>query len=112
MATTIKATHEQCGFIWLLPSDVHLKTFAPSDSRDFYEFICPSCGEWVQKAADEADIELLRAGGIPETRVFLPIEALDPARNLTEPLTIDEVLDFQLSLQQVAFLPVELTAQR
>lgn len=106
--TTIRAACPACGDIDLTPPDVHLHTYAPSDGRDFYEFICPACGDLVQKDAGPHIIALLRSGSVPETRTFLPIEALDPMRRLGEPFSEDDVLDFVLDMHCTAFLPADL----
>jgi hypothetical protein len=64
----------------------------------YYAFSCPSCGLRVQKHADARISELLIAEGVPAFNWELPAEAIEPHEGAT--LTIDDVLDMTLALQQ------------
>lgn len=95
--TVIKARCPTCGNLEMSPPDFHLQTY-DRGGRDYYEFICPKCDELVVKQADARIIATLRTGRVPETRIFLPIEALDPKREEGVSLTYDDLLDFCLEL--------------
>lgn len=91
----------------MAPADLHLVTYDRGDA-DFYEFVCPDCGDLVQKPADVHVIRVLRFGKVPETRRQVPAELLDPQRREGGPFTPDDLLDFALALQSMDSVPPEL----
>jgi hypothetical protein len=95
--TVIRCLCPYCGELELSAKDMHLVTYDRVD-RDYYEFICPECEQLVRKSADTYVVGALRSGSVPETRIRLPIEALDEKRAEQVPLTYDDLLDFVLGL--------------
>lgn len=95
--TTIRATCPTCGEVELTPDDIELRvcTHAPAS---FYQFVCPLCGDEVQKPADDRVVQLLISGGVSATVWELPDEVQEMHRGPA--FTADDLLDFHLLLEQ------------
>lgn len=87
--TTIKATCPQCGEVDLTPEDIRL-TIGSSDKR--YGFSCPTCSDYIDKAADDRVVRLLLSGGVLPTIVDVPAEVLEPRAG--SPISLDDLLEF------------------
>lgn len=94
--TTIKATCPVCGEIDLTADDIVLR-IGPSKTVNTYGFTCPTCGDFVQKTADERIIRLLLSGGVVPVPIHVPAEVLEPREG--PPFTYDDVLDFHEMLE-------------
>ncbi len=94
--TWIEATCPTCGTVECAPADFELGVSSNSTSA-YYAFTCPSCGDRVQKHAEQRVVELLIAEGVTVTTWEVPAEALEmhdgPA------ISIDDVLDMHLLLE-------------
>jgi hypothetical protein len=99
--TSIKATCPGCGEVDLVADDILLRIGA-TQAVNTYGFSCPDCGDFVEKKADDRVIRLLLSGGVVPMPVHLPAEALEVHSG--PPLTLDDLLDFHLQLQDDAFL--------
>jgi hypothetical protein len=95
--TTIKATCPRCGEVELTPDDLELRvcTHAPAS---YYSFQCPMCIERVQKPADDRVVQLLISGGVKASVWELPEEMAEAKDGPA--LTLDDLLDFHLLLEQ------------
>jgi hypothetical protein len=95
--TTIKATCPKCDEVELAPEDLELFvcTYAPAS---FYLFECPDCRTVVQKPADDRVVQLLISGGVSARVWELPAELTEPRDG--PPLTVDDLLDLHLLLEQ------------
>ena len=94
--TTIKATCPDCGEVDLTADDILLRIGA-TKSVNTYGFSCPTCGEFIQKAADDRVVRLLLSGGVVPVPVHVPAEALEVHDGPT--ITHDDLLDFHHLLQ-------------
>lgn len=99
--TSIKATCPGCGEVDLVADDILLRIGA-TRAVNTYGFSCPDCGEFVEKKADDRVIRLLLSGGVVPMPVHLPAEALEVHSG--PPLTLDDLLDFHIQLQDDEFL--------
>lgn len=107
VSTVIKALCTDCNSqLDLEPEEVLLHTY-DRGNRDYYEFHCHECHVQVVRWASTEAIAALRSGRVPENRIFLPTEALDPVR-LSGRLEHDDVLDFMNGLKALQLLPDEL----
>ena len=95
--TTIKATCPQCGEVDLVAEDILLRIGARA-SVNTYGFSCPSCGEFVEKHADERIIRLLLSGGVMPSLVHVPAEILESRSG--PPINYDDLLNFHETLEQ------------
>jgi len=95
--TTIRATCPTCGEVELTPDDIELRvcTYAPAS---YYRFDCPLCRVEIQKPADDRVVQLLISGGVSATVWELPDEVREGREG--PPLTVDDLLDFHLLLEQ------------
>ena len=57
-----------------------------------YGFSCPSCSDYVEKAADDRVVRLLLSGGVLPTLVDVPPEVLEPRAG--SPISLDDLLEF------------------
>lgn len=93
--TTIKATCPECGEVSLTADDILLRIGSASSSNS-YGFDCPTCGEFVEKNADERVVRLLLSGGVMPVLNHVPAEALElragPAINHDDLLSFHELL--------------------
>ncbi len=89
--TTIKATCPGCGEVDLTSDDILLRIGA-ARAVNSYGFTCPTCGDYVEKPADERIVRLLLSGGVIPVPVHVPAEVLEP--HAGPPITYDDVLDF------------------
>ena len=94
--TVIKATCPSCGDVELTPQQVRLVT-SNLPEGSYYSFTCEACGDLVRKPAGAEVVRLLRVGGVVVERVHVPAEALE--EHAGPPLTWDDVLDFEIWLQ-------------
>lgn len=94
--TTIKATCTDCGEVDLTADDILLR-IGPSKTVNTYGFSCPSCGEFVQKAADDRVVRLLLSGGVVPVPVHVPAEALEMRTGPA--ISHDDILDFHQLLK-------------
>ncbi|MFA5889479.1 MAG: hypothetical protein WDA27_00770 [Actinomycetota bacterium] len=95
--TTIRATCPTCGEVELTPDDILLMVCTQA-AASYYQFDCPLCSEEVQKPADDRVVQLLISGGVAATVWDLPGE--DHPRFQGPPITLDDLLDFHLLLQE------------
>ena len=93
--TTIKATCPYCGEVDLDAEDILLRIGAARGSNT-YGFSCPTCGDFVEKRADDRVVRLLLSGGVIPVPVHIPAEALE--LHYGPPLTSDDLLDFHEEL--------------
>lgn len=89
--TTIKATCPGCGEVDLTAEDILLRVGA-AQSVNTYGFSCPTCGAFVEKAADDRVVRLLLSGGVVPMLVHVPAEALEVHDG--PPITHDDLLTF------------------
>lgn len=110
--TRIRATCPTCGEVELLAADLvlHRVLDADGDVRQgtCYRFSCPGCAVVVEKAADEHVAELLVSGGVPtEDRHDEPPRRPRPLHpempSGGPPLTLDDLLDLHLALEDPAW---------
>jgi predicted RNA-binding Zn-ribbon protein involved in translation (DUF1610 family) len=88
--TTIKATCPQCGEVDLTPEDIRL-TIGSADKR--YGFSCPTCSDYIEKAADDRVVRLLLSGGVLPVVSDVPAEVLE-AKAGGSPISLDDLLEF------------------
>ncbi len=93
--TTIKATCPGCGEVDLGTEDILLRIGAVQTANT-YGFTCPSCGDFVEKQADDRVVRLLLSGGVVPVPVHVPAEALE--LHFGPPLTMDDLIDFHQHL--------------
>lgn len=96
--TTVKATCYVCGDVELTSSQIRLVVCSQAD-RSYYAFTCTTCNDEVRKPADEEIIALLVSGGVPAELWIIPAEALE--EHTGPAISVDEVLDFVLSLDHL-----------
>jgi hypothetical protein len=104
----IKASCPICGDLDLGPDDVTLTVWAGPlrQDRNNYCFHCPKHDEAVTKHASLDTIRRLVSGGVHVTRITVPAEADDPARNTFRPLhTEDDILDACLAMRADNWVP-------
>lgn len=89
--TTIKATCPACGEVSLTADDILLRIGATA-SRNSYGFDCPTCGEFIEKPADERVIRLLLSGGVMPVLNHVPAEVLEQKQG--PPINYDDLLSF------------------
>ena len=94
--TTIKATCPGCGEIDLTAEDILLRIGA-AQAANTSGFSCPTCGEFVQKPADERVVRLLLSGGVIPMLVHVPAEALETHEGPV--INHDDILEFHELLQ-------------
>jgi hypothetical protein len=94
--TTIKATCPECGEIDLTADDVLLRIGA-SRAVNTYGFTCPTCTQFIEKAADDRVVRLLLSGGVMPVPVHVPAEALEVHDG--PPINHDDLLDFHHELE-------------
>ena len=95
--TWIEANCPDCGAVECKPQTFELQVCDQAEAS-YYVFICPSCNSRIQKHADERAIELLIAEGVTPRQWNLPAEFRETHGGA--PLTIDDLLDFHLLLEQ------------
>lgn len=116
--TRICATCPVCGEVELDPTDIVLHRVLDRDGElaagSCYRFSCPECALYVEKPADAKIAALLTTGGVPVEDV--PDQAA-AARGRTvgatghpeapdpgPPLTLDDLLDLHLELEDPGWL--------
>jgi predicted RNA-binding Zn-ribbon protein involved in translation (DUF1610 family) len=95
--TTIKATCPGCGEVDLTAEDILLRIGA-SRTVNTYGFTCPTCGDFVQKSADDRIVRLLLSGGVVPVPVHVPAEALEVHDG--PPISHDDILNFHEMLTE------------
>ncbi|HVF53289.1 MAG TPA: hypothetical protein VNC78_06730 [Actinomycetota bacterium] len=95
--TTIKATCPSCGEVDLTADDVILRIGA-GPVVNTYGFSCPTCGDFVQKNADDRVVRLLLSGGVMPTLLHIPAEALE--RKEGPPINHDDLLQFHEMIER------------
>lgn len=95
--TTIKAKCPGCGEVDLTAEDIVLRIGTTSS----YGFSCPTCGDFVQKPADDRVVRLLLSGGVIPSMLQIPAEALE--RHEGPPINYDDILEFHQLLEQDAW---------
>ncbi|HET7483696.1 MAG TPA: hypothetical protein VFK89_12645 [Actinomycetota bacterium] len=94
--TTIKATCPDCGEVDLSAEDILLR-IGGNATANTYGFSCPTCSEFVEKAADERIVRLLLSGGVMPVVMQVPAEALEI--HVGPPISHDDLLSFHETLQ-------------
>ena len=94
--TTIKATCPGCGEVDLTADDILLR-IGSARKLNTYGFSCPSCGEFVEKPADDRVVRLLLSGGVVPMLIHVPAEALETHEGPV--FTYDDLLSFHEMLQ-------------
>lgn len=95
--TTIKASCPGCGEVDLTADDIILR-IGPGRRANTYGFSCPTCGEFVEKPADNRVVRLLLSGGVIPSLVHVPAEALE--RRDGPPISHDDLLAFHELLKR------------
>lgn len=95
--TTIKATCPGCGEVSLSAEDILLRIGSASASNS-YGFDCPTCGDFIEKPADERVVRLLLSGGVMPVMDHVPAEALESRDG--PPINHDDLLEFHEFLQR------------
>ncbi len=94
--TTIKATCPRCGEVDLTADDILLRIGA-TRAVNTYGFTCPSCGDFVEKPADDRVVRLLLSGGVVPVPLSVPAEALEV--HVGDPIDYDDLLEFHELLE-------------
>jgi hypothetical protein len=108
--TTIKASCPTCGEVDLSAEEILLR-IATAQRASSYGFSCPTCSDFVEKAADDRVVKLLLSGGVIPLMVNVPAEALEihdgPAFTYDDALAFHEVLQgdewFEALTKQLGF---------
>jgi hypothetical protein len=96
--TIVIATCATCEDVELDPRDIELRLCSHTPAST-YRFICPSCGDVVEKPADDQEVvNLLMSAGVRTVVWELPAEMLEPREGA--PISGDDVLDFMLGLER------------
>lgn len=95
--TKIEATCPRCGTVERTPRDFELAV-CDDAAASWYAFECPTCDQRIQKHADERVVALLIAEGVSPMRWELPAELAEEREG--PPISLDDVLDFHLILEQ------------
>ncbi|HEV7525924.1 MAG TPA: hypothetical protein VGP92_13220 [Acidimicrobiia bacterium] len=97
--TFVRVQCDDCGAVRVAWSELRLRMCADTGEWS-YCFRCPGCGLATNQATlDFAAIDLLLAMGTPTQTWQLPDELTGP-RVLAAPLTLDDLLDFHLLLEE------------
>lgn len=99
--TTIKTSCPVCGDVELTPPQMRL-VVCTRPEWSFYSFACTSCADEVRKPADPEVVGLLVSGGVLAERWIIPAEALE--EHSGAPISYDDLLDFALGLDRIAFV--------
>jgi predicted RNA-binding Zn-ribbon protein involved in translation (DUF1610 family) len=92
------ATCPRCGDVEVDPADIEVRLH-PRPGASRFRFICPWCGSYVEKPADDPRlVALLEGAGARIVRVEIPAEAFE--RPAGPPLTLDDLLDLMLLLDR------------
>lgn len=94
--TTIKASCPECGEVSLTAEDILLRIGSGS-AKNSYGFDCPTCGDFVEKPADDRVVRLLLSGGVMPVMNHIPAEALETREGA--PISHDDLLTFHELLQ-------------
>lgn len=97
MQTIVIATCPTCADVEMEPRDIELRLCNHTPAST-YRFICPSCGDYVEKPADSDVVSLLMSAGVRAVVWELPAEMLEPREGA--PISGDDVLDFMLGLER------------
>jgi predicted RNA-binding Zn-ribbon protein involved in translation (DUF1610 family) len=116
--TRIRASCPECGEVDLQPDAVTLLLVRAADGEigdgSAYRFLCPDCSATVTKPADGRIAQLLATGGVPIEEVASPVALATAQRDARPPhpeappagppLTLDDLLDLHLALQDDRWL--------
>jgi hypothetical protein len=92
MATSIGVTCPLCEHkVNLGPAAI---TVVPDEM--IYSFVCPTCGEFVTKDADDKIVQMLIDADVRVHAPHYPEEIADPS---LPRITLDDVIDFGLELE-------------
>jgi hypothetical protein len=69
----------------------------PTGEQPFYAFVCPTCGESVEKPADDRIIGLLKSADVRIVEDPVYPEVIDKPN--APPITLDEIIDFHFWLE-------------
>jgi uncharacterized Zn finger protein len=94
--TTIKATCPGCGEVDLTADDIVLRIGAAQANT--YGFTCPTCGNFVEKPADDRVVRLLLSGGVVPVPTHVPAEAFELHEGPV--ITYDDILEFHEMLDR------------
>jgi hypothetical protein len=95
--TKIRAECPQCGEVRLTTDDLTVRVCADDDSAS-YSFRCPCCEGPVTKPAGPHIVDVLVSSGVRRETWRRPAEMLE--RKSGPPVTLDDLLDFHVLLQQ------------
>lgn len=96
MATTIRASCNECGEVNLCTQDVTLLRVMDSGWTS-YRFNCPTCGRMVLRQAEKPVVDLLTHNGVELHVTSIPRE-LNERGGIGVNLTLDDLIDFALEL--------------
>lgn len=91
----IRTTCKHCGEILIRSVDIHLH-LGTNETRNYYEFKCPQCGEKGSGEADKQFVEILVSNGV---KLDEPAVINSQCVQGDELLSWDDYLDFKLALR-------------
>ena len=89
---TVSCSH--CGEVDLATDQLWL--VVPTSGGAHFDFHCPGCGQYVRRALDDTEVDLL-APLVAVEELDVPPEALEPHDG--PPLTVDDLIDLMLALE-------------
>jgi predicted RNA-binding Zn-ribbon protein involved in translation (DUF1610 family) len=115
--TIIRTTCPTCGEVDMRADAVLLQVF-DEDSGGRYSFVCPRCGEAVEKMADRTIVALLVSAGVDvEDRKKHPSggsadAGLAPCEGIPagRPFTLDDLIDFHFLLEDDQYIEESLSS--
>jgi len=99
VAASVLMTCHQCGNQTVSICDVLLTVYVNARNLSYVAAGCPTCGGQIRKTVDEATQALLRSAGARVDLTRVDSELFDPARQITAPLQLDDLLDLHLALE-------------
>ena len=106
----IRAQCADCGVVRLTLADLTVRVGL--DTKHWaYFFRCPTCGNANAHESEEATLEVLVSLGASVQHWHLPAELLE-ARPVGPVLTLDDLLDFHLCLQDADWFDLLITDAR
>lgn len=100
MSTVVKCTCNECGDVRVDISQVTLRYLAETSYEDAqYRFRCPTCKKIVLKDTSPDVANTLYTAGATVERYELPIEILERPNDDVAAISLDDVLDLGLALQ-------------
>lgn len=99
--TTVKASCPDCGDIRTTADNLVLRFLAETSFEQAqYRFVCPQCEKIIIKPADHAVATMLYSSGVIVERFELPLELLERPTEEDPVISLDDVLDLCLELEQ------------